>query len=322
MKKIGLGRGPRSKPYDATKKFQEQRKMISELYLKQFQQAQTSHGQNSFIIQSSSVLQADFEQLSSEKLKLDKKLESQLTDNETLVKLNMEQSDKISEYENQLRVLQEQVRDRQEILTSAESERSTLQRAILQNKDLKSQLTELQEALIQTNNAKAEAMTESDLLKSQLAKAKSGMAADQSSNSSNEASINQIMQALSEEKQHSAELQGQVESLSSRLRLLEQNNQVLNHQLTVEREERENERLRASSAMSVSEQNSGAGTPKSMGSASYKVFGIKMQFKNCLLSITFSNHFVTPTKGLFRLWRKKNSKLHHYTTKCCKCKTH
>ena len=155
--------------------------------------------------------------------------------------------------------------DRQEILSSAEGERSTLQRAILQNKDLKNQLTELQQALIQTNNAKAEAMTESDLLKSKLAKAKSGIAAGESSNSSNEASINQIMQALSSEKQMSAELQVQVESMGSRMRLLEQNNQVLQHQLTVEREERIEER--SNSQMSVSEQNSGHGTPRSgMGS--------------------------------------------------------
>lgn len=107
-------------------------------------------------------------------------------------------------------------------------------------------------------------MTESDLLKSQLAKAKSGIAAGESSNSSNEASINQIMQALSSEKQHSAELQVQLDSMSSRLRLLEQNNQVLQHQLTVEREERQQER--STSAMSVSEANSGSATPRSVGS--------------------------------------------------------
>ena len=82
----------------------------------------------------------------------------------------MEQSDRISEYESQLRILQEQVRDRKELLSSAENERSTLQRAIFQNKDLKAQLTELQEALIQTNNSKAEAMTESDFLRDQLAR--------------------------------------------------------------------------------------------------------------------------------------------------------
>lgn len=253
---------------------EEMRTLNRDLKIKEIDQTDVAHMKAGLVSKEhdletqvgiSHKLKADFEQLSSEKMKLDRKLESQLSDNETLVKLNMEQSDKISEYEGHLRVLQEQVRDRQEILSSAEGERSTLQRAILQNKDLKNQLTELQQALIQTNNAKAEAMTESDLLKSKLAKAKSGIAAGESSNSSNEASINQIMQALSSEKQMSAELQVQVESMGSRMRLLEQNNQVLQHQLTVEREERIEER--SNSQMSVSEQNSGHGTPRSgMGS--------------------------------------------------------
>lgn len=121
MKKIGNGRTtrpvPRTKPYENSNqilKFQEQQKLISQLYLKQLQASQQNHNQqqqNNFIIPPSSFLQADFEQLSSEKAKLDQKLESQIADNETLVKLNMEQTDKISEQENQLRVLQDQVQN-------------------------------------------------------------------------------------------------------------------------------------------------------------------------------------------------------------------
>ena len=101
-----------------------------------------------------------------------KRLDAQVTDNETLVKLNMDQSDKITELQSGMVSLQEQVQDRKELLNSAENERSTLQRALQQNKQLKAQFSELQTALIQTNNQRAEALTELETLKHQLSQSK------------------------------------------------------------------------------------------------------------------------------------------------------
>lgn len=121
-------------------------------------------------IQLKNHTKSEYESIIKEKQKLSNRLDAQVTDNETLIKLNMEQSDKLTEVGAQVLQLKEQVSDRRELLTSAENERSTLQRALQQNKQLKSQFAELQEALIQTNNTKAEAITQIETLKHHLQK--------------------------------------------------------------------------------------------------------------------------------------------------------
>lgn len=172
-------------------------------------------------------LQASQEALSKSKYDLSKRLDAQVTDNETLVKLNMDQSDKITELHANLVDLQDQVQDRRELLNSAENERSTLNRALQQNKQLKGQFAELQTALIQTNNQRAEALTELETLKHQVnSNQLSSNSNMQPSNSPEFQQVQQenaqLAQILADERLRNAQLQESCDNLSSQVKLYQQ----------------------------------------------------------------------------------------------------
>ncbi|KAM5331481.1 golgin subfamily A member 2 isoform 2-T2 [Glossophaga mutica] len=101
-------------------------------------------------------LQAKAEQLQQELETLTGQLRAQIQDNESLSLLNQEQGQRLLELEQEAERWGEQAEMRKQILEDMQSDRTTISRALSQNRELKEQLAELQDSFIRLTNENAE----------------------------------------------------------------------------------------------------------------------------------------------------------------------
>nr|XP_042101575.1 golgin subfamily A member 2 isoform X2 [Ovis aries] len=118
-------------------------------------------------------LQAETERLQKELESLAGQLQSQVKDNESLSHLNQEQEQRLLELEREAECWGEQAEERKQILESMQSDRTTISRALSQNRELKEQLAELQNGFVRLSNENMEitsALQSEQHLKKELAK--------------------------------------------------------------------------------------------------------------------------------------------------------
>ncbi|XP_028017749.2 golgin subfamily A member 2 isoform X6 [Balaenoptera acutorostrata] len=101
-------------------------------------------------------LQAEAEQLQKELQSLAQQLQAQVKDNESLSRLNQEQEQRLLELEQAARCWGEQAEECKQILESMQSDRTTISRALSQNRELKEQLAELQNGFVRLSNENME----------------------------------------------------------------------------------------------------------------------------------------------------------------------
>ncbi|XP_057610703.1 golgin subfamily A member 2 isoform X1 [Chionomys nivalis] len=118
-------------------------------------------------------LQGEVEQLQKELEKLTGQLRAQVQDNESLSLLNREQEERLLELERAAERWSEQAEERKQILESMQSDRTTISRALSQNRELKEQLAELQNGFVRLTNENMEitsALQSEQHVKKELAK--------------------------------------------------------------------------------------------------------------------------------------------------------
>ncbi|KAJ1077580.1 hypothetical protein K5549_010907 [Capra hircus] len=118
-------------------------------------------------------LQAETERLQKELESLAGQLQSQVKDNESLSHLNQEQEQRLLELEREAECWGEQAEERKQILESMQSDRTTISRALSQNRELKEQLAELQNGFVRLSNENMEitsALQSEQHVKKELAK--------------------------------------------------------------------------------------------------------------------------------------------------------
>ena len=93
-------------------------------------------------------LQAETERLQKELESLAGQLQAQVKDNASLSHLNQEQEQRLLELEREAECWGEQAEERRQILESMQSDRTTISRALSQNRELKEQLAELQNGFV------------------------------------------------------------------------------------------------------------------------------------------------------------------------------
>lgn len=93
-------------------------------------------------------LQAEAEQLQKELEILAGQLQAQVKDNEGLSRLNQEQEQRLLELERAAECWGEQAEERKQILETMQNDRTTISRALSQNRELKEQLAELQNGFV------------------------------------------------------------------------------------------------------------------------------------------------------------------------------
>ncbi|XP_052582320.1 golgin subfamily A member 2-like [Peromyscus californicus insignis] len=93
-------------------------------------------------------LQGEVEQLQKDLENLMGQLKAQVQDNESLSLLNWEQEERLLELERAAERWSEQAEERKQILESMQSDRTTISRALSQNRELKEQLAELQNGFV------------------------------------------------------------------------------------------------------------------------------------------------------------------------------
>ncbi|XP_032758670.1 golgin subfamily A member 2 isoform X7 [Rattus rattus] len=101
-------------------------------------------------------LQGEVEQLQKELESLTGQLRAQVQDNESLSHLNREQEGRLLELEREAQHWSEQAEERKQILESMQSDRTTISRALSQNRELKEQLAELQNGFVRLTNENME----------------------------------------------------------------------------------------------------------------------------------------------------------------------
>ncbi|XP_006154089.1 golgin subfamily A member 2 isoform X4 [Tupaia chinensis] len=101
-------------------------------------------------------LQAEAERLQRELESLSGQLQAQVRDNEGLSRLNQEQEHRLQELERAAELWGEQAEERKKILESMQSDRTTISRALSQNRELKEQLAELQNSFVRLTNENME----------------------------------------------------------------------------------------------------------------------------------------------------------------------
>ncbi|XP_054440283.1 golgin subfamily A member 2 isoform X3 [Pteronotus mesoamericanus] len=101
-------------------------------------------------------LQAKAEQLQQELEVLAGQLRAQIQDNESLSRLNQEQGQRLLELEQEAERWGEQAEMRKQILEDMQSDRTTISRALSQNRELKEQLAELQDGFVRLTNENVE----------------------------------------------------------------------------------------------------------------------------------------------------------------------
>lgn len=118
-------------------------------------------------------LQGEVEQLQKELENLTGQLRAQVQDNESLSLLNREQEERLLELERAAERWSEQAEERKQILESMQSDRTTISRALSQNRELKEQLAELQNGFVRLTNENMEitsALQSEQHVKKELAK--------------------------------------------------------------------------------------------------------------------------------------------------------
>ncbi|XP_052503570.1 golgin subfamily A member 2 isoform X2 [Budorcas taxicolor] len=118
-------------------------------------------------------LQAETERLQKELESLAGQLQVQVKDNESLSHLNQEQEQRLLELEREAECWGEQAEERKQILESMQSDRTTISRALSQNRELKEQLAELQNGFVKLSNENMEitsALQSEQHVKKELAK--------------------------------------------------------------------------------------------------------------------------------------------------------
>ncbi|XP_045323476.1 golgin subfamily A member 2 isoform X6 [Leopardus geoffroyi] len=118
-------------------------------------------------------LQAEAEQLQKELENLAGQLRAQVQDNEGLSRLNWEQEQRLLELERAAECWGEQAEERKQILETMQNDRTTISRALSQNRELKEQLAELQNGFVRLSNENMEitsALQSEQHVKKELAK--------------------------------------------------------------------------------------------------------------------------------------------------------
>ncbi|VCX20112.1 unnamed protein product [Gulo gulo] len=99
------------------------------------------------------------EQLQKELEILTGQLQAQVKDNEGLSRLNQEQEQRLLELERAAECWGDQAEERKKILETMQSDRTTISRALSQNRELKEQLAELQDSFVKLSNENMEVTT-------------------------------------------------------------------------------------------------------------------------------------------------------------------
>lgn len=118
------------------------------------------------------LLQAVAEKLRAEVGSLAEQLHTQVCDNQSLSQLNAEQGQRLLQLEREAEVWAEQAEARSRILETMENDRTTITRALAQNRELKQQLAELQDGFVKLSNENMEvtcALQSEQHVKEQLA---------------------------------------------------------------------------------------------------------------------------------------------------------
>ncbi|XP_038601320.1 golgin subfamily A member 2 isoform X2 [Tachyglossus aculeatus] len=118
-------------------------------------------------------LQEEAERLQGELARLAEQLRAQVQDNEGLSRLNREQEERLLDLERAAERWGEQAAEREQILESMQSDRTTISRALSQNRELKEQLAELQNGFVKLTNENMEvtsALQSEQHVKKELAK--------------------------------------------------------------------------------------------------------------------------------------------------------
>lgn len=93
-------------------------------------------------------LEAEAKQLQKELESLVGQLQAQVQDNESLSRLNREQEQRLLELEQAAELWGEQAEERKRVLETMQNDRTTISRALSQNRELKEQLAELQNGFV------------------------------------------------------------------------------------------------------------------------------------------------------------------------------
>lgn len=93
-------------------------------------------------------LEAEARQLQKELESLAGQLQAQVQDNESLSRLNREQEQRLLELERATELWGEQAEERKRVLETMQNDRTTISRALSQNRELKEQLAELQNGFV------------------------------------------------------------------------------------------------------------------------------------------------------------------------------
>ncbi|XP_039717474.1 golgin subfamily A member 2 isoform X5 [Pteropus medius] len=101
-------------------------------------------------------LEAEAKQLQKELESLAGQLQAQVQDNEGLSRLNREQEQRLLELEQAAERWGEQAEERKRVLETMQSDRTTISRALSQNRELKEQLAELQNGFVRLTNENME----------------------------------------------------------------------------------------------------------------------------------------------------------------------
>ncbi|KAM5298592.1 golgin subfamily A member 2 [Ctenodactylus gundi] len=118
-------------------------------------------------------LQAEAEKLQKELEHLAGQLQAQVQDNESLSRMNREQEERLLTLEREAELWNEQAAERKQILETMQNDRTTISRALLQNRELKEQLAELQDGFVRLTNENVEmtsALQSEQHVKKELAK--------------------------------------------------------------------------------------------------------------------------------------------------------
>ncbi|KAI5937971.1 Golgin subfamily A member 2 [Manis javanica] len=118
-------------------------------------------------------LQVEAKKLKEELESLAERLRAQVQDNDGLSRLNQEQEQRLLELERAAECWGEQAEERRQILESMHSDRTTISRALAQNRELKEQLAELQNGFVRLTNENMEitsALQAEQHVKKELAK--------------------------------------------------------------------------------------------------------------------------------------------------------
>ncbi|KAK2120379.1 Golgin sub A member 2, partial [Saguinus oedipus] len=115
-------------------------------------------------------LQAEAEHLRKELESLAGQLQAQVQDNEGLSRLNREQEERLLELERAAELWGEQAEARRQILETMQNDRTTISRALSQNRELKEQLAELQSGFTNENMEITSALQSEQHVKKELGK--------------------------------------------------------------------------------------------------------------------------------------------------------